>query len=74
MEGGTRSLTEPVRRLVAFTQEAWFELKKVHWPSRAETQATTRVVVLVVLVVAAFLGAVDWVLSNFVQRLLGVGG
>jgi preprotein translocase subunit SecE len=55
-------------------QEAWFELKKVHWPSRAETQATTRVVVLVVVVVAVFLGAVDWVLSNFVQRLLGVGG
>ena len=67
------ALTESPRRLVHFFQESWVELKKVHWPSRQETQATTRVVVLVVLVVAAYLGAVDWVLSNFVQRLLGVG-
>jgi len=29
-------------------------------------------VILVVLVVGAYLGAVDWVLSNFVQRLLGL--
>ncbi len=72
MEGGSRSVTEPVRRLVAFLQEAWIELKKVHWPSRAETQATTLVVILVVLVVGTYLGAVDWVLSNFVQRLLGL--
>jgi preprotein translocase subunit SecE len=72
MEGGSRSVTEPARRLVAFLQEAWTELKKVHWPSRAETQATTWVVILVVLVVGAYLGAVDWVLSTFVQRLLGL--
>jgi preprotein translocase subunit SecE len=73
MEGRTGALLESPRRLWSFLQESWVELKKVHWPSRKETEATTRVVVLVVIVVALYLGAVDWVLSTFVQRLLGVG-
>lgn len=67
-------MTESIQRLWHFVQEAWVELKKVHWPSRKETQATTRVVVIVVVIVAAYLGTVDWVLSSFVQRLLGLGG
>jgi preprotein translocase subunit SecE len=69
-EGRVQALTEPGRRFWRFLQESWVELKKVHWPSRAETQATTRVVVIVVFVVAAYLGAVDWALSKFVQLLL----
>jgi preprotein translocase subunit SecE len=69
-EGRARSLTEPAQRLWHFFQEAWVELKKVHWPSRKETQATTRVVVIVVFLVAAYLGVVDWALSKFVQLLL----
>lgn len=46
------------------------ELKKVTWPTRKETYASTSVVILLVLFVAVFLGAVDWMLSNVVQMLL----
>jgi hypothetical protein len=31
---------------VEFLQECWIELKKVHWPSRKETQAATIVVII----------------------------
>jgi preprotein translocase subunit SecE len=74
IEESVRAITEPVRRFWDFLQDVRVELSKVHWPSRKETQATTRVVVIVVFAVAAYLGAVDWVLSRFVQLLLGTGG
>jgi preprotein translocase subunit SecE len=74
IEESVRAITEPVRRFWDFLQDVRVELSKVHWPSRKETQTTTRVVVIVVFVVAAYLGAVDWVLSRFVQLLLGTGG
>ena len=46
------------------------ELKKVTWPTRKETYASTSVVILLVIFVAVFLGAVDWMLSNVVKMLL----
>ncbi|HXC49914.1 MAG TPA: preprotein translocase subunit SecE [Candidatus Limnocylindrales bacterium] len=46
-----------------FADEAVNELKRVYWPSRKETQAFTWVVLIVVLVVSAYLGAIDYMLS-----------
>ncbi len=59
-----------VPRSMTFLQEVWAELKKVHWPSRKETYAATVVVLLVVAIVAAFLGAVDFVVSQLLQMIL----
>jgi preprotein translocase subunit SecE len=59
-----------VPRSVTFLQEVWAELKKVHWPSRKETYAATAVVLVVVIIVAVFLGTVDWALSNIIQAIL----
>jgi preprotein translocase subunit SecE len=59
-----------VPRSVTFLQEVWAELKKVHWPSRKETYAATAVVLVVVIIVAIFLGTVDWALSNVIQAIL----
>ena len=59
-----------VPRTANFLQEVWAELKKVHWPSRKETYAATAVVLVVVGVVAIFLGAVDLVLSTLIQAIL----
>ena len=61
---------ELAERSVHFLQEVWTELKKVHWPSLRETRAATVVVILVVFVIAAFLGAVDFALSQVVEKLL----
>ena len=57
-------------RSVEFFQEAWQELKKVHWPSRKETYAATSVVVIVVLIIALFLALVDFGLTRTIQVII----
>ena len=59
-----------VPRTVTFLQEVWAELKKVHWPSRKETYAATAVVLIVVSIVALYLGVVDLALSTVLQAIL----
>jgi len=46
------------------------ELKKVTWPTRKDTYASTLVVIVLVLAVAVFLWAVDSVLSMLIQLIL----
>ena len=61
---------EAVARSVTFLQEVWAELKKVHWPGRKETYAATLVVLVIVSIVALFLGTVDFALFRAVQLVL----
>lgn len=61
---------EVVPRSVTFLQEVWAELKKVHWPNRKETYAATAVVLVIVGVIALYLGAVDFLLSQIIHRIL----
>jgi preprotein translocase subunit SecE len=65
------SLKQPVQRAREFLEECWSELKKVSWPSRKETQAATMAVIVGVVVVAAYLGVVDFILTKLVQTVLG---
>ena len=65
------SLKQPVTRSREFLDECWAELKKVHFPTRKETQAATIVVLIGVVVVAAYLGLVDFVLSWVIRWFLG---
>ena len=53
-----------------FFREVWIELKKVTWPSRKETIASTSVVILTVILVAIFLGFVDLGLSRLIKIFL----
>ena len=53
-----------------FVAEAWQELKKVTWPGRRETLGTTLVVIILVFIIAAFLGVVDMGLSALVNRVM----
>lgn len=46
------------------------ELKKVTWPTRKDTYASTMVVIVLVLAVAVFLWAVDSVLSMLIQLII----
>ena len=64
------SIKQPVTRSVEFLQECWAELKKVHWPTRKETQAATLVVIIGVTIIAVYLGVVDFVLSWIIHRAL----
>ncbi len=50
-----------------FIVEAVQELKKVTWPNRKETLGTTGVVLVLVILLAIFLGAVDFGLARLVR-------
>jgi preprotein translocase subunit SecE len=53
-----------------FLQEVIMELKRVTWPSRKETIASTAVVIILVLIISFFLGMVDFGLSSLVGFVL----
>ncbi len=56
-----------MRKIILFFQESFAELKKVTWPSRDEATASTRVVLVSVIIIAAILGLVDFLLFKFVD-------
>ena len=47
------------------------ELRKVTWPTKEEAIKMTKIVIVVVLATAIFLGLVDFVFSRLVGLLLG---
>jgi preprotein translocase subunit SecE len=53
-----------------FFREVRVELKKVTWPSRKETIASTSVVLVTVFLVAFYLGIVDLGLSHLIRIFL----
>lgn len=64
----------PVRQYwnhsVQFVKEAWQELKKTSWPNRRETLGGTGVVLILVFLIAIFLGLVDFGLSRLVKTII----
>jgi preprotein translocase subunit SecE len=57
-------------KVVQFLRDVRSELRKVTFPSRKETLASTAVVIVVVFLVATYLGLIDLVLSLVVTRVL----
>jgi preprotein translocase subunit SecE len=62
-----------VGRVKEFVQEVLVEFRKVTWPSRQELVNSTVVVIVVTVVIAFFLGAVDIVLARVVEWILSGG-
>ena len=60
-----------VNRALQFLTQARAELKKVTWPTRKQTLASTAVVMVVVFIVAVYLGVVDFILAKAVKAILG---
>jgi len=65
--GFTAKITAPFQSLAQFVTEAWFELKRVVWPSREEAQSFTAVVIIAVSIVAVWVGALDWIITTLVS-------
>ncbi len=55
---------------IQFLREVRAELGKVVWPTRKQTIGTTAVVIVFVLVIAVFLGLIDFTLSGLVRLIL----
>jgi preprotein translocase subunit SecE len=61
---------EFLRKIREFFHDVLVEFRKVTWPSRREVIGSTTVVIVVVLVLAVFLAAVDIALSRLVGLIL----
>lgn len=51
-----------MKKIIQFFKESFAELKKVTWPTRDEVMASTRVLIIAVLIFAIVLGFVDFLL------------
>jgi preprotein translocase subunit SecE len=57
-------------KIVAFFTDVVRELKKVTWPKREDLQESTVIVLVVCLILAAFVYAVDAAVTLVLQQIL----
>jgi preprotein translocase subunit SecE len=57
-------------RIQQFTRETIGELRKVTWPTTAEALNLTKIVLIVVFSMAIVLGALDYIFSLIVTKVL----
>ena len=63
-------MKENWEKILQFFREVRVEIKKVTWPTRKETMASTVVVLVTTFIIGAFLGIVDFLLSTGVGQIL----
>ena len=71
---GVTLTTAKGKGLVGFLGLSRIEVRKMVWPTRAETMQTTLIVFILVVILAIFLWFVDMLLGAGVKALLSVGG
>ena len=57
-------------RVTRWFRETIGELRKVNWPTPQETWNLTKIVLLVMLVMAAILGLLDFIFSTVITTLV----
>jgi len=60
-----------IEKISKFLKEVKLEMRKITWSTREEVITSTIVVVVVSLLLAIFVGAVDLGLSNLANLVLG---
>lgn len=58
----------PWSRFAGFIHEVWVELKKTTWPTPKEAWRLTVVVIGVIVAVAVYVGAIDFVLTMITKK------
>ena len=71
---GVSLMTVKGKNLISFMGMSRVEVRKMVWPTRAETMQTTLIVFILVVILAIFLWIVDMLLGWGVKELLSVGG
>lgn len=55
---------------ITFLSEVYGELKKVVWPTRAQTIQATVMVVAISLIVGLYIGGLDYIFTTVLNKLL----
>jgi preprotein translocase subunit SecE len=58
-------------KIQRFFQETMSELRKVSWPTRQEAIRLTQIVIIVIFVMAIFLGGLDYIYAKIFGLILG---
>jgi preprotein translocase subunit SecE len=58
-----------IEKIIRFLKETRMELTKVTWPTKDEIIGSTIVTVVVSVILAAFIGVVDFILDKGVRTL-----
>jgi len=53
------------KKIPQFLREVRTEMEKVSWPGRDEVRAATIVIIVLVILLAVFIGGVDFLVSRF---------
>jgi preprotein translocase subunit SecE len=56
-------------RTPAFAQDVVDELKKVTWPTRADTIRLTTIVIVISLIIGSYIGIIDILLTKVLELL-----
>jgi preprotein translocase subunit SecE len=59
-----------LQKVINFLKESKTELKKVKWPTLKETLQYTLVVIIISLVVAVYLGSLDYIFSFILRKFI----
>ncbi|HNZ94247.1 MAG: preprotein translocase subunit SecE [Spirochaetes bacterium ADurb.Bin315] len=59
-----------MKKIIKYFKESYLELKKVVWPSREAVISSTKVVLVSTILVAVFLGLVDFLLLRGILFIL----
>ena len=68
--GPGEALPKERGRLLEFLKAVWAELQRVQWPDRKALTQLTGVVLFFVLILGAYLGALDAIFSQLINSLL----
>ncbi len=60
-----------MNKIFSFLKESKAELKKVNWPSKEEVLTSTRVVIVSILIIAAVIALMDYVIKTVIFSIIG---
>ena len=60
-----------MNKIFSFLKESKAELKKVNWPSKEEVLTSTRVVIISILIIAAVIALMDYIIKTVVYSIIG---
>jgi len=72
-EKGGNAITRPINAIVTYFKETQAELQKVTWLSREDAIRLTRIVVVVLIISAAFLGFIGFLFGLLTQAIATEG-
>ena len=59
-----------IQKIITFLKEVKLEMKKVNWPTKQETLRYTLIVIGVSLVVAFYLGLLDFIFTTLLNKFI----